>query len=99
MGSFTVTGLLPGGKPYDVTVDGDEPLRGAWGIVAGSSGALSLLSGLEGQVVAPGRQGPFLTVAPTDGKSILAALIANTTVTKVAGVVPSFGDAAPVPAG
>lgn len=89
-----MTGLLPNGSPYEVTADPDRP--GQWGMVTGTGPALALLAGMEGQIVAPALQGPFLKLTGDEPKAILAALISNTTVTDVTGKAPDFGDAPPV---
>lgn len=89
-----MTGLLANGSPYEVTANPDRP--GQWGMVSGTGPALALLAGMEGQIVAPALQGPFLTLSGDEPKAILAALISNTTVTDVTGKAPDFGDAPPV---
>jgi hypothetical protein len=88
---FTVTGRLPSGAPYDVTVGQKGDPHVAWGIVSGTSRVLALLAGLEGRQVEASPTGPYYQLAGTDAEAILAALIQHTTIDKLTGDVPDVG--------
>lgn len=94
---FTVTGRMRDtAKPYDVQVDDLRP-PDLWGIVRGTSDALALLMGLDGQGVAASPTGPFYKLNRHAEDSILAALVQHTEVLAVGGEPPDIsGD---LPAG